>query len=317
VVSVIIPNYNHSAYLKERIDSVIEQTYQNLEIIILDDCSTDNSRDIIEQYRPHPKVTHINFNEKNSGSPFKQWEKGFKLARGEYIWIAESDDSARDIFLESLVTEMDKNKSASFAFCQAEVIDENNIIKGLGWGDINENEGSVIIHNGKDFLRKHLLSICSVYNVSKVIFRVSSYRKISDSYLKYKTCGDWAFWIELSTIGEVIDIRIPLSFFRWHNGSATSQSIKSGLNYVEAADIYEEAFKIRDLTLYYKTTALIYFLSFFYFDKNKKEKFLNYFKKLKGVYHLARFILILQNAKLKVKKKLKSILRYTLHLLNQ
>jgi glycosyltransferase involved in cell wall biosynthesis len=313
MVSVLIPNYNHASYLKERIDSVLNQTYQDFELIILDDCSKDNSKEIIEKFRNHPKVSHIIYNDHNGGSPFLQWRKGFELAKGKYIWIAESDDSAKDIFLESIIPEMEKNKSASFAFCQAEVIDENNIKKGLGWGDINENEGSVIIHSGKDFLRKHLLSICRVYNVSKVIFRESSYRKISDSYLKYKTCGDWAFWIELSTVGEVIDIRMPLSFFRWHDSSTTSQSIKSGLNYIEAADIYEEAFKIKNLTLFDKTTALIFFLSFFYFDKKKREKYLIYFKKLKGIYHMAHFILIMQNAKLRGKKKLKSILRYASH----
>lgn len=93
-VSVIIPNYCHARFLNQRIDSVLNQTYSDYEVIILDDCSTDNSREIIESYRNHPKISHIVYNEKNSGSTFIQWEKGFELARGEYIWIAESDDVA-------------------------------------------------------------------------------------------------------------------------------------------------------------------------------------------------------------------------------
>ena len=56
-ISVIIPNYNHAVFLKERIESVLNQTYTNFELIILDDCSTDNSRDIIEFYRQHHKNT--------------------------------------------------------------------------------------------------------------------------------------------------------------------------------------------------------------------------------------------------------------------
>ena len=55
-VSVIIPNYNHAKYLKQRIDSVLNQTYQDFDVIILDDSSTDESKTIIEQYRDHPKV---------------------------------------------------------------------------------------------------------------------------------------------------------------------------------------------------------------------------------------------------------------------
>lgn len=93
-VSVIIPNYCHARFLNRRIDSVLNQTYGDFEVIILDDCSSDNSRDIIETYRHHPRVSHIVYNEKNSGSTFIQWDKGFELAQGEYIWIAESDDEA-------------------------------------------------------------------------------------------------------------------------------------------------------------------------------------------------------------------------------
>lgn len=92
LISVIIPNFNHAPYLKQRIDSVLNQTYDNLEIFLLDDCSKDNSRKILLSYKNNPKVKEIIFNDKNSGSTFKQWEKGFELSHGEYIWIAESDD---------------------------------------------------------------------------------------------------------------------------------------------------------------------------------------------------------------------------------
>jgi cellulose synthase/poly-beta-1,6-N-acetylglucosamine synthase-like glycosyltransferase len=89
-VSVIIPNYNHARYLRQRIESVVGQTYQDFEVILLDDCSTDESRSIIDEYARDPRV-RIEFNQKNSGNTFKQWNKGVKLARGEYVWVAESD----------------------------------------------------------------------------------------------------------------------------------------------------------------------------------------------------------------------------------
>jgi len=103
-VSVIIPNYCHSRYLDERLTSVLNQTYPYFEIIILDDCSPDNgaSKAVIEKYRENPHVSHIIYNEVNSGSPFKQWQKGFDLAKGDYIWIAESDDSCDCRLLEVL-----------------------------------------------------------------------------------------------------------------------------------------------------------------------------------------------------------------------
>src|SRR5258708_2534765 len=91
--SVIIPNYNHARYLRKRIDSVVGQTYQNFELILMDDCSTDESRSILSEYVKDPRV-RIELNEKNSGSTFKQWNKGVALARGQYVWVAESDDYA-------------------------------------------------------------------------------------------------------------------------------------------------------------------------------------------------------------------------------
>ena len=76
LVSVVIPNYNHATYLAKRIDSVLQQLIANIEIIILDDCSSDNSREIIEYYGSLDKRIIVYFNNKNSGSVFKQWKKG-------------------------------------------------------------------------------------------------------------------------------------------------------------------------------------------------------------------------------------------------
>ena len=105
LVSVIIPNYCHSRFLDLRIQTVLNQTYKNLEIIILDDCSPDNgaSRLIIEKYRNNPLVSHIIYNEVNSGNTFLQWKKGIELCKGEIIWIAESDDFCECNMLEELI----------------------------------------------------------------------------------------------------------------------------------------------------------------------------------------------------------------------
>jgi len=81
LVSIIIPNYNHARYLEQRLDSVFNQTYQNFEVIILDDCSTDNSLEIIEKYKDNPHLSLVVVNETNSGSSYKQWDNGIKFYR--------------------------------------------------------------------------------------------------------------------------------------------------------------------------------------------------------------------------------------------
>src|SRR5215469_17881071 len=101
-VSVVVPNYNHAQFLPKRIDSILGQSFQDFEVILLDDCSTDDSRSILSQYSAPPRV-RLEFNQTNSGSPFKQWNKGVRLANGKYIWIAESDDYADERLLERLL----------------------------------------------------------------------------------------------------------------------------------------------------------------------------------------------------------------------
>lgn len=94
-------------------------------MIILDDKSTDNSLEVIDKYKDNPHVTQVVVNEENSSSPFKQWHKGFEIAKGELIWIAESDDSCDKELLEVLVSEILKSRSAVIAFCQSRRMDAN------------------------------------------------------------------------------------------------------------------------------------------------------------------------------------------------
>ncbi|MCW8968588.1 MAG: glycosyltransferase, partial [Flavobacteriales bacterium] len=72
LISIIIPNYNHALFLKKRLESVYNQTYPHFEVILLDDASTDNSIEILNTYKSHPKTAHLIVNTQNSGSPFKQ-----------------------------------------------------------------------------------------------------------------------------------------------------------------------------------------------------------------------------------------------------
>ena len=80
-ISIIIPNYNHAKYLPQRLESVYNQTYQDFEVILLDDCSNDDSVAILNTYARHPKTSHVVFNDKNSGSTFKQWAKGYSTSK--------------------------------------------------------------------------------------------------------------------------------------------------------------------------------------------------------------------------------------------
>jgi glycosyltransferase involved in cell wall biosynthesis len=87
LVSIIVPNYNHEKFLKKRLDSIFNQTFQDFEVILMDDCSTDDSRIILSDYAKNSKVSHCIFNESNSGNTFKQWVKGLVWQRKAYLDI--------------------------------------------------------------------------------------------------------------------------------------------------------------------------------------------------------------------------------------
>ena len=89
-VSVVVPCYNHRKWLKQRLDSILSQTYENYEVLLLDDCSTDGSREVLTEYAErYPEKIRCLFNESNSGCVFRQWARGLAECRGDLVWIAD------------------------------------------------------------------------------------------------------------------------------------------------------------------------------------------------------------------------------------
>ena len=238
-VSVIVPNYNHESFLQERIDTILCQTFQDFELILLDDCSTDGSRSIIEQYRGNSKVTHIVFNDNNGGSAFKQWDRGLSLASGELAWIAESDDAAEPTILETLVTEFDNDPQLVLAFCQTRLIDENGNQGEIH--PIHEHLQESFNLSGRDFIRRWLSSTNYVVNASNALFKLSAYRNISLSFARdykdFKGVGDWLFWLGIASFGDVAFVQKPLGRYRQHEHNTTSVLFASGKGSMEQANL--------------------------------------------------------------------------------
>lgn len=224
-VSVIIPNYNHAAFLPERIDSVLAQTYQHFEVLLLDDCSTDDSRAVLERYRDHPKVSQVVFNTENSGTTFKQWAKGIELAQHEWIWLAESDDWCEPTLLETLVAGI--TPATCIAFCMSVAIKENNILY------VNENKFLYQTLKGLEFVREKMLRVTAISNASQAIFRKTVYYKIDKSFTTYKFSGDYLFWMLAAQHGDVYIVGKYLNYFRKHDKDVTSPSLRNGMAYRE------------------------------------------------------------------------------------
>ena len=246
LVSVIVPNYNHAPYLRQRLDSIFNQTFQDFEVIILDDCSTDNSKEVIEEYRNRSQVSHVVYNETNSGSPFKQWAKGFDFAQGEYIWIAESDDWAELNFLEELVPILDSNPDVVLAYCAINIVynKEPTIIRSTYSKDT--------FVDGKSFIKSKMVDENAVYNASCALFKKKSLQKLSTDYQKYKGCGDWLFWIEICQYGNVYFSSKKLDYFRQHEHNTTASNAKFGNCFFEMWNIYHVVKQKKLLTFFHR-----------------------------------------------------------------
>ncbi|OOQ57066.1 glycosyltransferase family 2 protein [Mucilaginibacter pedocola] len=261
-VSVIIPNYNHAPYLKQRINSVLQQTYRDFELIILDDCSPDNSRDVIEQYRGHERVSHIVYNETNGGTTFKQWKKGIELAAGQYIWIAESDDWCEPTLLETLMTGLLNNPACVIAYAQTYVVRGNSIEKVSTHHTLSEYVP------GKEYILNYLVEECTIWNASMAVFKKENYFNTSQEFTTYKMSGDWLWYIEMAKQGDVFISGRVLNYFRNHDKDVSGKMYRSGSSYKEEIRILHhlkddglismELFKTMLLTKYIRSCVSRY-----------------------------------------------------------
>lgn len=254
LVSVIIPNYNHSKYLNERIDSVLAQTYPNFEVFILDDCSPDNSREVIEAYRNHPKVKEIVFNESNSGNTFHQWERGFALAQGEYMWIAESDDVADPTFLTKLMDKILANPGTVLAFCRSQMIDQDGNALRWTW-DKPKRYHSNGVYEGLQFCKERLTYKNMLYNASMIVFRKSAIEQVDQLYKTFRLCGDWFFWHQICRQGKVVEIPEILNKYRQHTNKVSTAAKKQGITMTESFKCQCMIYEQFPLSLY-KTLCL-------------------------------------------------------------
>ena len=193
-VTVIIPNYNHARFLPDRLDSVLSQTYQNLQVILMDDCSTDDSRRILDRYARQDTRIQLVYNEQNSGSTFKQWNKGISLASGEYVWIAESDDVAEQTFLERLVDCLVDHPDAGLAYCQSCYIDQWGRRVGSAFCP-EDGLGTQDFYLPGSILAKNYMPVTNIIpNASAVLMRRSELAQVTSAPENMKLTGDWVFW---------------------------------------------------------------------------------------------------------------------------
>ena len=234
-ISVVVPTYNQAQFIRERLDSILQQTVQDFEVLVLDDCSTDETAAIVGQYLADPRIRLIR-NDVNSASPFKQWKKGISHCRSDLVWIAEGDDACGNDFLETLLPAFDEPTTA-IAFCRSEVIDECSAIR---CGSLDEylsqsgfpfHEMSVRME-GIRAVDAGFGALCLIVNASSAIVRKACVADCLDAAEQFRMCGDWYFYLAALRHGELFYTRAAVSYFRRHTNSVVHR-LEGSLTYFQ------------------------------------------------------------------------------------
>jgi glycosyltransferase involved in cell wall biosynthesis len=215
-----------------RIESVLNQTFTDFEVIILDDCSPDNSLEIIKKYCDLDSRISFYPNEKNSGSTFSQWNKGVSLAKGDYIWLAESDDYCEPNFLETLVPLLDENPNVGIAFAQSAIVDEkNNLINSFNENykfifKTNRWESDFVV-NGKYECANYLIFSNTIPNASGALLRKSVYNQSGGAEVGWRLNGDWFFYVKMLLISDLAFVAQHLNYFRMHQNTQRYKAMEN------------------------------------------------------------------------------------------
>ncbi len=227
VVSVIVPNYNHAPFLRQRIDSILAQTYQDFELILLDDCSTDDSRAVLSQYAGNPRI-RIEFNKVNGGSPYPQWAKGVRMSRGKYVWIAESDDYADPRLLERLVGVLESDSRIVLTYCRSCVQEADGRQAGFADRYAPHDDPSRwdndYVTDGREECARYFTYDNIVANTSSAVFRRAAWDEVGGVDETMRTSGDWKLWAAIALTGKVAYISEPLNFYRKHGQTVRSRA---------------------------------------------------------------------------------------------
>lgn len=311
MVSVIVPNYNHAKHLRRRLESIYHQTYQNFEVLLLDDCSTDSSRELLNEYaQAFPAFTRLLYNDQNSGGVFRQWAKGIKASKGELVWIAESDDYCALNFLEVLIKQFN-DEAVLLAYCKPVFVDQHENSLPYDFEsylrELNDAERWM-----ESYVQTAHQEVCqalgiknTIPNASGVLFRRPISLPLLDDpvWLSMRVVGDWVFYLNVILGGKIAYSTDTTNYFRRYQDSTAGASYGHPYFYREISyanivvarlydvpiAVHEKAFQsFRDLFVHWLGDEnLEEFTSFFDYDailKARQDRLPNILIAILGFY---------------------------------
>ena len=213
--SIVIPVYNGSNYLQKNVESLLAQTIKDIEIIIVDDASTDNTPEIMTDLSKKDSRIRIFFNEVNKGV-IKTVNIGARYASGEYIMFTGHDDLFLPEHLEMMIS--DFSEDTAFVHCNSIVIDENGTPGRL----LKKNSVQKIKTAAFDkfIYTDNFISSCGL------VIRKKIFDDIKGHIEEHRTYGEWMLWIRLSALGRVKYNSKINALYRIHSNNQSKTVLK-------------------------------------------------------------------------------------------
>jgi glycosyltransferase involved in cell wall biosynthesis len=258
LVSVVMPVYNAEKYLKPAIDSILNQSYTDLDIVIVNDGSTDNSKNIIKSYQD-PRIRYFE-NAQNSGIVVTR-NRGLEEARGDYIAVMDSDDLAAPDRMKIQVEFLENNQEFGMCGSYFKTINgQDKILKTVNFPTNDKDARSyLIVHN------------CFCH--STVMIRGELAKRLKYD-LRYDVVEDYELWYRISKISKIINLPVYTTFYRVHGNNVSTTKNKHMFILLDkinsnVLDDLEILYTRDELSLH--SNLLIYNFSFFK-DKGKLDE---------------------------------------------
>jgi glycosyltransferase involved in cell wall biosynthesis len=231
-VSVCIPTYNYALYICDAIESVLNQTYSDFELIIIDDCSTDNTKDLVFKFKQSDNRIKYIQNENRLGFT-RNFTRCVEVAKGEYVKILCADDTLESNCLEKMVKALDTYDQVSLVASARMLVDKKlEPIRILSYA------AEFKLLHGIDVIKKCIFSGNLIGEPTAVIFRKKDASRGFNDH--YKLLVDLEMWLYLLEKGDFVFLPETLCKFRQHENQATYDCVKT-LSFIEDNDkLYRE-----------------------------------------------------------------------------
>ena len=248
IVSIIIPLYNAEKFIRSTLLSCINQSYSNLEIIVVDDCSTDNSLEIAREVSRNKENVIIKRNNNNEGL-IKTINHGYSISKGDYIIVLGNDDILAPNHVQ-IMHSIFSGEQYSFVYCSSKYINEDGEVFGKS-NTIN------IKDNGFLFSKRNIVNSCGLMIRRDMLDAVGGY----PDYLGFRHYGEWYLWILLHSRCTGFYTDSIQSNYRIHKANMT-KSLYSKENLINTRDYNIKcmrlAYNILDHNLSEKIRLIIY-----------------------------------------------------------